>query len=261
MTDALNGAANGATTTTPQQRLAMLDRKRHAGMRVRPISDWSFARDINAVPLTGVEFSEAARELPIGFVHAGTDEQGKPRIVAMALLGLRERENLMVGSDGRWDGHFVPATMRRYPFAFVRTQGSDQLSLVIDENYGGLGATDGELMLSADGEPTDFLQQIMRFLERYEAELQRTELFCARLVALDLLRGAEIKGELPGGGPISAAGFYMVDEEKLNKLPDAELLALQRSGMLALIYAHMISMGQVQALAQRIDARAARAAA
>jgi hypothetical protein len=35
---------------------------------------------------------------------------------------------------------------------------------------------------------------------------------------------------------------------------------VQRSGMLALIYAHIISMGQVQALAQRVDARAKNAA-
>jgi len=260
LTETLNGAANGATTGAPKAaatpRIAMVDRKRHAGQRVRPIADWAFARDLNAVPLTAVEFAEAAREMPIGFVQAGKDADGKPLIVAMALLGLRERENLLVDADGRWNGHFVPATLRRYPFAYLRTQGSDQLSLVVDESYGGLGGDEGELMLSTDGEPTDYLQQIMRFLDRYEVEQRRTEMFCARLVALDLLRGAEIKGELPGGGPINASGFYMVDEEKLNKLPDDEVLSLQRSGMLALIYAHIISMGQVQALAQRVDARA-----
>ncbi|MGY0194609.1 SapC family protein [Leptothrix sp. BB-4] len=250
MTEALNGTATPAT-----QRVALVDRKRHAGKRVRPIADWAFARDANAVPLTAVEFSEAAREMPIGFVYAGKGADDKPRIVPMALMGLREKDNLLVTADGRWDAHFVPATLRRYPFAYVRTQGGDQLSLVIDESYGGLNDSDGELMISADGEPTDYLQQIMRFLDRYELEQQRTEQFCARLVELELLRGAEIKGDLPGGDKVNATGFFMVDEDKLNKLPDAEVLALHRSGMLALIHTHLVAMGQVQALAQRLEGR------
>ncbi len=269
MTEALNGA-NGAsvpTAATPaangaandggaaSQRIALVDRKRHAGKRVRPISDWAFARDANAVPLTGIEFGEAAREMPIGFVYVGKDANDKPKLVPMALMGLREKDNLLVTADGRWDARFVPATLRRYPFAYVRTQGGEKLTLVIDEAYGGLNDSEGELLIAADGEPTEYLQNIMRFLDRYELEQQRTELFCARLVELELLRGAEIKGDLPDGDKVNATGFFMVDEDKLGKLPDAEVLALHRTGMMALIHTHLVSMGQVQALAQRLEAR------
>ena len=44
-------------------------------------------------------------------------------------------------------------------------------------------------------------------------------------------------------------------EEKLAKLPDADVLELHRSGALALLHAHLVSMGQFNALAQRLGAR------
>ena len=234
--------------------LVLLDRKRHAGKRVKPVNDWLFARDLNAVPLTTIEFAEVAREFPIGFIPAPPDANGKARVAPVVMLGLRERQNLVIGDDGRWGGRSLPAVLRRYPFAYVRTQ-PEQLSLVIDEAYEGLNDSEGELLLTEAGEPTDYLQSVMRFLDRFETEQQRTEALCERLVALNLLRGAEIKGELANGEHINATGFFMVDEEKLAKLPDADVLALHRSGALALLHAHLVSMGQFNALAQRLGAR------
>lgn len=251
MTEGLNGAT--APAPNAPQRIVLLDRVKHAGKRVRAVSDWRFAAETNALPITGAEFAEVARECPIGFIHAGANSQGQPLIAPMALLGLREKQNLFIDAGtGRWLGSYLPATLRRYPFAFVRTQGSDQLSLAVDEGYPGFNDSEGELLLAADGTPTDYVQSVMRFLERFEGEQQRTEAFCARLVELELLRGAEIKGELANGEKINATGFFMVDEQKLQALPDAEVLTLHRAGILGLIHAHLVSMGQVHRLVQRI---------
>ncbi len=57
-----------------------------------------FARDTTAVLLAGVEFAEAAREYPIVFVR-GKDGQMRP----VALLGVRDGENLFVNDQGKWD--------------------------------------------------------------------------------------------------------------------------------------------------------------
>lgn len=259
MNDTNNSAAPTATAEAARSQglyrnMVLLDRQRHAGKHVKPVNDWRFARDLNAVPLTTVEFAEVAREFPIGFIPAPPDADGKPRVAPVVLLGLRERQNLVIGEDGRWNGRCLPAVLRRYPFAYVRTQ-PEQLSLVVDEAYEGLGDSEGELLITAAGEPTEYLQSVMRFLDRFEAEQQRTEALCERLVTLNLLRGAEIKGELANGEQINATGFFMVDEEKLAKLPDAEVLALHRSGALALVHAHLVSMGQFNALAQRLGAK------
>jgi hypothetical protein len=252
VTEGLNGATAPAVNAPPQ-RIVLLDRSRHAGKRVRPVTDWRFAAEANALPITGVEFAEVARECPIGFIHAGVNAQGQPLIAPMALLGLREKQNLFIDADsGQWLGSYLPATLRRYPFAFVRTQGGNQLSLAVDEGYPGFNDSEGEQLLTEAGEPTDYVQSVMRFLERFEGEQQRTEAFCARLVELNLLRGAEIKGELANGEKINAAGFFMVDEQKLQALPDADVLSLHRAGILGLVHAHLVSMGQVHRLVKRI---------
>jgi SapC len=251
VTEGMNGAA--APAVADVQRMVLLDRVQHAGKRVQAVSDWRFAIETNALPITGVEFAEIARECPIGFINVGTDDKGQALIAPMALLGLRERQNLFIdATTGRWLGGYLPATLRRYPFAFVRNQGSDQLSLAIDEGYPGFNDSEGELLLAADGTPTEYVQSVMRFLERFEVEQQRTAAFCARLVELNLLRGAEIKGDLANGEKINAAGFFMVDEQKLQALPDADVLSLHRAGILGLIHAHLVSMGQVHRLATRI---------
>ncbi|MEY8876780.1 MAG: SapC family protein [Leptothrix sp. (in: b-proteobacteria)] len=237
------------------RQVVLLDRQRHAGKRLKPTQNWLAAREVNAVGLVLAEFGDAAREFPIAFVRAddGTDP-AQVRIAPVALLGLRERQNLFVTAEGRWDGRYLPAYLRRYPFAYVRTD-AERLSLAIDEACEDLSDTDGEPLLTPEGEASPHLKSVLTFLDRYEEDLRRSEAFCARLVALDLLRGAEIKGDLANGEKINAAGFYMVDEAKLAQLPDAEVVALHRGGMLGLIYTHLISMGQIQVLAQRMGAR------
>ena len=43
-----------------------------------PITDWSIAKELNAMFVAAVEFGEACREFPIVFIRAGTAEDGKP---------------------------------------------------------------------------------------------------------------------------------------------------------------------------------------
>ena len=107
-------------------------------------------------------------------------------------------------------------------------------------------------LIADDGQPTEFLKQTLAFLERYERDTLRTRALCDRLVALDLLRGGEIQGALPDGQPLSAGGFYMIDEARLATLPDEAVIELHRLGLLGLIHAHRVSMGHVQTLARRL---------
>ena len=81
---------------------------------------------------------------------------------------------------------------------------------------------------------------------------------CDRLLELELLRGGEIKGQLANGETVKADGFFMIDEDKLRNLPDAVVLELHRNGILALLHAHLLSMGQVSQLANRLLEHSAR---
>ncbi len=231
--------------------LVLLDPRLHAGKRVTSIQDWRMARETNAVALTVSEFAAAAREVPIGFVVAGVDDTGRQRLSAVALLGLQDKQNLFVTADGRWDAQWLPGYLRRFPFAYVRTD-TERYSLAVDQAWAGFNDADGELLLTDTSEPTDYLQAVMRFLDRYEQDLATTQQLCDKLVELNLLRGAEINGELANGQKIQAGGFFMVDHAKLSALPDATVLEMHRNGMLGLIHAHLLSIGQIENLARRI---------
>jgi hypothetical protein len=249
-----NGAANNPAALYRQPTL--LDSKLHVGLKIKPHVDWSFTRDLNAVFVTGIEFPEASREYAIAFVPGGTAANGKPVVVPVALLGLRERQNLYLKADGGWEARYMPAFFRRYPFAF--TQATDnRLALVYDASWPGFSNTEGEDLLTPAGEASPHLKNISQFLENFEQEAARTRALCEKLVEYDLLRGAEINGQLANGEKVTATGFFMVDEERLRKLSDAQVLELHRSGVLALLHAHLLSMGLVSRLAERMAERVA----
>ncbi len=229
----------------------LLTREQHAGQRVVPVRDWRVARRLNAIPVTAIEFFEAAREFPIAFVPAGQDPQGRVQVSPVILLGLREGENLFVSSDGDWQATYLPAFLRRYPFAYASTD-EGTLNLVVDAAWPGFGGASGDEVLDAAGEPTPVLQAVRQLLDNFERETVRTRVLCDRLVALDLLRGGEIQGVLPDGQPLNAGGFYMIDEARLATLPDEAVIELHRLGLLGLIHAHRVSMGHVQTLARRL---------
>jgi hypothetical protein len=60
-------------------------------------------------------------------------------------------------------------------------------------------------------------------------------------------------------------GFLTIDEDKLGKLSDAELVTMNRNGLMGLIHAHQISLGNMNRLVewhvQRLGIKAAAPAA
>ena len=139
-----------------------LNKVTHKDTKITPLGgDYSFARQTNSVLLAGIEFTEAAKEYPIVFAHAGES------IVPVALLGLRNEENLFVTADASWDAKYIPAFVRRYPFVLAAASDIQQQVVCIDESYTGFDAIDGEALFSEDGEPTELLTKAMEFLEQY----------------------------------------------------------------------------------------------
>jgi hypothetical protein len=232
----------------------LLDRTRHAGKHLLPL-DASVAAAMNVLFCTFGEFVEAGKDYPILFVNSGTTADGSPQLNPAVLLGLTVGENLFVEGT-QWVGRYIPAALRCYPLGltrFPRADGTgDELSVVIDEGYPGLvDGPQGTPLLTAAGEPTETLNNVMKLLELYDQEAQRTPLFCERLRELDLLKSMRAEGTLDDGETFSVDGFLVVDEDKLRALPDAQVLELYRNGMLPLIYAHLASLTCLQRLSDR----------
>lgn len=243
-----------------------LDRHLHRDLRIhQPVMDWSVAAGMNSVFVAGAEFGDTSREYPILFVHAGNDAQGKAQVAPIAALGLSAQENLYLDS-GRWRALYVPALLRAYPFTIGRVGAEQRAVLSIDLGWPGLSRSEGIALFQADGEPTEHLSSMNKQLEQLDVEVQRTRELGRILLDKDLLREMRFDADLPDGQKLKVDGFLAVDEKQLAKLGDADLLALHRNGVMALVYAHLVSMGNLRKLVQwrlerQVADRAAPAAA
>jgi hypothetical protein len=227
-----------------------LDRDKHRTLRLNTqAADPSMSSHLNAVFVAAAEFAAACRELPVVWVRAGNGPDGKPAIASIAMTGLKTGQNLCQQADGRWRTQYVPAMLRFYPFAMVRVSDT-QLVVVIDESWSGFSRTEGQALFEADGSPTEFLKGIQTDLEKFEMEIERTRLAGEKLQELGLLRDMRFDATLPDGSKVGVDGFMTIDDEKLAALTDAQVVELHRSGLLGLIHAHQISLGNTQKLVQ-----------
>jgi hypothetical protein len=236
------------------QRLVALDGNVHAKLKLSAPPDLKFSARSPVVPLLSVEFTEAAREYPIAFLR-GADGT----LLPVALTGAPAGDNVYIDAAGRWNARYVPAYVRRYPFMFARTS-PDQLTVCIDAAYPGFNETEGTPMFDSIGEPSPMLKQIVANLSEHQRQSTLTEVFVRRLESAGLLMEASAKANLNDGRRLDLTGFWIVDESRFRALPDATLKEWFASGEIGLIYAHLLSLGNLLELLRR-QPRAAGAAA
>lgn len=219
-------------------------------------TNFLFARDTTAVLLAGVEFAEAAREYPIVFIR-GADQAMRP----VALLGVRNAENLFVNELGKWDARYIPAFVRRYPFVMAEGGAPGQLVVCIDESCPALNADHGELLINAAGELQPRMNEVLHFLQNFQQEFARTELITKQLDELGLFVQQGARFDTATGQTFQLNDFYLIDEAKFGKLTDEQLPALFHSGALGLVYLHLAALGNMRKLLDRVTDRTAKQAA
>jgi len=232
------------------QKVIPLDSNAHRNLRIKPESGFAFAAKTNSIPLVSVEFAEAAKEYPVIFVK-GSDDAFMP----VALTGLRENENLFVDATGKWQANYVPAFVRRYPFV-TSVAAEKQLMVCVDEVAECLKRPDG-MALFVNGKPSPYLAQALALLQEYQNHIPLTQELSNRLAEFGLLMPTNIEAKMATGGNFGLVGGYIVDEKRLRALNKVKALQLFNSGMLALIYAHLISLGNFQKLLDRLAMRTA----
>jgi hypothetical protein len=241
------------------ERPVPLNRVDHKDLRLKGTPNLKFAMKAHSVPLTGVEFSFAARDLLI--VFAGNDAKDAGPV---ALLGLRKDENLYVDAEGQWAPNtYVPAFVRRYPFVLAeKPEGApgEELTVFLDEDYSGFDKTEGERLFNEDGTDTEMLTKAVGFLGEFQQNVARTRWFMEQLNKHDLLESRNIRlqrGEpdSPDSRSINLNGLFVVSEEKLRSLDAQTAQEFAKEGVFGWIYAHLLSLGNIDRLARRLELR------
>ena len=224
--------------------MAPLDPKRHGNLRLKKKGDYSFARNSSVVPLLCIEFGLAQKNYPIIFTSSAPH-------MPMALVSYSQDHNPHVKEDGSWTaGQYLPAYLRRYPFALIPTsrEGS-QLALCIDEQSGLF--EEGPQGLFFDGDkPSEKTDALLGFCSEFDRQMTLTRAFGARLAELGLLEQTKIR-VARGGKTQELQGFMAISEKKLNALGNEDFESLRPNGFLPVVYAHLMSMAGAQSIANQ----------
>lgn len=252
-TPARRGRGNNVAEVLFYERPVPLNRVEHKDLRMKGVPSMQFAATAHSVPLTGVEFGPAARDMPILFAGQSIADAGP-----MALLGLRQNENLFVDAQGQWTPNaYIPAFVRRYPFVLAEKpagQEGDDFTVFLDEAYAGFDRTEGERLFKEDGTDSEMLTNAVGFLGEFQQHVARTQWFMEQLRKHDLLEPRNIRLEKEGKS-MNLNGLFVVNEEKLRQLDEKTAHEFLKEGVFGWIYAHLLSLANIDRMVQRLEQR------
>ena len=235
---------------------APLDAKAHADAALKDNFGFGFTDGVNAVPINLIEMPQICNSYPIAFSPDG-------KATPVAILGLREGENLFLNSDNTWlENNYIPAYIRRYPFIFSEVPDSDQLTLCIDMDSSVVDEKGkGKKFFDEDGEASELSKNALEFCKSYHAAAQQTLAFSEALADADILVNREAQLNVAGNRRINFSGFQIIDEKKFAELDNATFLDWRKKGWLPFIYAHLFSGMQWHRLTSMLNQRLEKEAA
>lgn len=225
-------------------KLTPINKDQHAKLKVKPIESFEFASKFHLASIMVHEFVRAASVYPIVFLEDKEQDEFRP----VSLLSLDAGENLFVGDDGKWQASYVPAIIRRYPFALAKNPEQDSFTVCVDEDSSYVSTQDGQPLFDDKGEPTDVIENVKRYL----GELQQMEAFTKQfshfLAENNLFTPLNMRVRAADQVK-NVTGCYVINEERLNNLSDKKFLDIKEKRYLAPIYAHLTSLSQIERLA------------
>lgn len=246
------GAASGDQLPMLYKKPTLLRAEEHGDLVFSSVTNFAFAREVNSVPLNGVEFALAQRSYPIVFSDDDT-------CFPVALIGLRQNKNLFVDASGQWaKGAYIPAYIRRYPFIFYSDDKQENFALCVDmaSEFVAPGSggpiRDDQAMFFKDKEPTELTQNALRFCSEFQGHYQNTVALCEALREQNLLISNRAEIRLRSGGTLSVGNFRVIDENRLQVLSKDVITSWWEKGWLPLIYAHLMSLATWAALGDRL---------
>jgi len=223
---------------------ALLNNVDHQDLRI--ITTRSAALDDNVMFAVSfpAEFRSLQAHYPLVF-RTTADATGFQPI---ALFGFQSGQNLFLDSKG-WSASYIPLAVERQPF-LIGISGQERL-IHIDLDSPRISTVEGERLFRTHGGTTDFLDRISSILLAIDQGLAETPAFIAALLEHELLESFVFDIELVDGSQNRLAGFYTINEERLQALAGAQLEALNRRGYLQAVFMAIASLSNLRLLVER----------
>jgi hypothetical protein len=237
------------------QQLVPVNKARHAATRIKQIEGFGFASQFHIASVMVHEFARASAIYPVVFLEDKAQDEFRP----VALMGLEQGENLFVDGQGKWQASYVPAIIRRYPFALASTGQEGQFTVCIDEGSDLVNKDDGVPLFDESGEPSQAIENVKRYLGELQQMDVFTRGFCKYFAEHNLFTPLNMRVR-QGEQARNITGCYVVNEERLNNLSNDRFLELREKRFLPAVYAHLVSLAQIERLMQLKEQRSTPAA-
>lgn len=225
-------------------KLTPINKDQHANLKVKPIESFEFASKFHLASVMVHEFVRAASVYPIVFLEDKTQDEFRP----VVLLSLDAGENLFVGDDGKWQASYVPAIIRRYPFALAKNPEQESYTVCVDADSNYVCTEEGQPLFDEKGEPTEVIENVKRYLGELQQMEAFTKKFCHFLAENNLFTPLNMR--VRAADEIkNVTGCYVINEERLNNLSDKKFLEIKEKRYLAPLYSHLTSLSQIERLA------------
>lgn len=222
----------------------LLNNVDHKDLRVITTRSADYGDNVMYAITFPAEFRSIQAHYPIVFRKSPEGAPFQP----IALFGFQERQNLFLGRSG-WDATYLPLTIERQPFLIGIAD--RQMMMHVDLDSPRISATAGEAVFREHGGTTEFLERMNSVLLAIHQGLESTPPFIAALLEHDLLESFVFDIGLADGSQNRMAGFYTINEERLNGLGGSALERLSSAGHLQAVYMAIASLSNFRALIER----------
>ena len=247
----------------------ILHLEQHKNFAFKHSNDYSFAKQTIFVPIVLAEIHKVAIELPMFFVAnennatnnetnaENTENVDNKNYTLIALLSLQNNLNIMINKAGKWNGQYVPATLRSFPFALATISQKDNddniknsLTLCIEKSYlipPELVETNANfkqnIIFDENKNLNEQITKILDFLQQTEISKQQTK------NVIEILKKHNLIIPYTNNNPaLKLNDLFCIDEKRFNELSAEALKELQNCGGLYLCYSQIVSMNNIDKL-------------
>ena len=227
-------------------KIAPITFENHGKTKIKPLTDFSIFKERHVCPLTVHEFARANSCFPIIFLK-------KPEVDeynAVAMFSIVPNKNAFVTDDGAWNANYLPQHMARVPYC---VSNDENPVICLDESSSRVNEEEGAALFNEDGGRSEYFEKIIDSIQSLINQDNATRQFVAKLSELELLQESNLTISKKDGSKQEITGIYLINENKFKELTDEQVLELNKSGFLGLIYMHFASLGQTQNVAKASD--------